>query len=133
MSYGLRFALVLTALAVIFGAFGAHAIRDAVSPESYQSYQTGILYHFLHSFGIILIALIVYAGWMDPLKGKWVVRLFGTGILLFSGSIYLLATREISGFDWARLAGPLTPIGGVCFIAGWILSAISVKLPVLRD
>jgi len=133
MFYGLRFALILLALAVITGAFGAHAIRDEVSDEAFRSFQTGVLYHFLHGIGMVLIALIGSAGWMDPLKGRWVIRLFGIGILLFSGSIYLLTTRELTGMDWSRIAGPITPVGGLCFIAGWVLAAVSIKLPMLRD
>jgi len=133
MVYGLRFSLILMALGVIIGAFGAHAIQEHSSPESYQSFQTGVLYHFLHGLGMISISLIMQAEWMEPSKGKWVIRLMTLGIFLFSGSIYLLATREMTGFEWARLIGPLTPLGGLCFLAAWILAAISVRFPVLRD
>jgi uncharacterized membrane protein YgdD (TMEM256/DUF423 family) len=133
MIYGLRFALVLLALAVLVGAFGAHAVRDRITPVMYQAYQTGVSYHFYHCLGMIAISLIIQAGWMDPAKGKWVIRLLSAGILLFSGSLYLIATRDVTGLEWIHVLGPVTPVGGLCFIAGWILAAIAVDLPVLRD
>lgn len=133
MIYGLRFALVLLGMAVIAGAFGAHQIRDHVSPERMHAFETGVLYHFFHAFGIIAVSLVIQAGWMDPQRGRWIIRLFSAGVLLFSGSLYLLSTTEITGWVGLGALGPVTPLGGLCFIAAWLLAAFSVKLPVLRD
>jgi uncharacterized membrane protein YgdD (TMEM256/DUF423 family) len=132
MIYGLRLALILLALAVVVGAFGAHAIRDRIDEQLYNAWQTGVQYHFYHALGMIAVTLIMYADWMDPKKGKWVIRFLSAGIVLFSGSLYAMGLGSLSGLDLSWL-GPVTPLGGLCFIAGWVMAAISVSLPVLRD
>jgi uncharacterized membrane protein YgdD (TMEM256/DUF423 family) len=99
------------ALGVALGAFGAHALRGRISPELLAAWQTGVLYHLLHSVALLALALYAQAsGRSVRLPGL----LFGAGILLFSGSLYLLAG---AGQRWA---GPLTPLGGLCLIAGWV-------------
>jgi uncharacterized membrane protein YgdD (TMEM256/DUF423 family) len=99
------------ALGVALGAFGAHALRGRISAELLAAWQTGVLYHLLHSVALLALALFAQAsGRSVRLPGL----LFGAGILLFSGSLYLLAG---AGQRWA---GPLTPLGGLCLIAGWI-------------
>jgi uncharacterized membrane protein YgdD (TMEM256/DUF423 family) len=104
--------------AVIFGAFGAHALKEHLSPEQLASFETGVRYQFYHAFALIILALLMYkrknqminyAGW-----------LFISGTALFSGSIYLLALRNIVGFS-ASWLGPITPIGGTLLIIGWAL------------
>jgi uncharacterized membrane protein YgdD (TMEM256/DUF423 family) len=90
-------------------------------------------YQFYHSLGIIAIALILEAGWLDTSRGKWIIRLLTSGIVLFSGSIYVLSTRELTGWEWGRFLGPVTPVGGIAFIMAWLMAALSIKLPVLRD
>lgn len=132
MIYGLRLALILLAIAVVAGAFGAHALRDVIDERLFQAWQTGVLYHFLHALGVVAVTLVLNAEWMDPRKGKWVVRFHVAGILLFSGSLYGMALGNAAGVDLSFL-GPLTPIGGLSFVAGWMIAAISVSLPVLRD
>jgi uncharacterized membrane protein YgdD (TMEM256/DUF423 family) len=99
------------ALGVALGAFGAHALRDRLPPELLATWQTGVLYHLLHSVALLALALFASA------TGRSVslpALLWSAGILLFSGSLYLLAG---AGQRWA---GPVTPIGGLCLIAGWI-------------
>jgi len=99
------------ALGVALGAFGAHALRGRIAPELLAAWQTGVLYHLVHSVALLALALFSEAsGRSVRLPGL----LFGAGILLFSGSLYLLAG---AGQRWA---GPLTPLGGLCLIAGWI-------------
>lgn len=112
----LRLGSALAVIAVALGAFSSHALEDKITPESLEVFQIGIRYHFYHTFAILLIGVLLYfrktklmviAGW-----------LFLAGIALFSGSLYLLAIR-----DWLALPidwlGPVTPLGGLLFIAGW--------------
>lgn len=107
-----------SALSVILGAFGAHALKEKIQPDQLQSFETGVRYQFYHGIALILVGLIASrnpeAGW------KWPMYFFIIGTLLFSISIYLLATRDIFGISsWKTVLGPITPIGGLCLILGW--------------
>jgi uncharacterized membrane protein YgdD (TMEM256/DUF423 family) len=106
--------------AVALGALGAHALKQALSPESLTSFETGVRYQFYHALGLFIVSF-AFAQRPEPLF-RWAGYLFIAGIFCFSGSIYLLATRELSGIGWTWL-GPITPIGGLLFIAGWGLLA----------
>lgn len=104
------------ALAVAAGAFGAHGLRARVSADQLSAWSTATQYHLLHS--AVLLALALYAVHAD--KGiRLPASLFLVGMVLFSGSIYLLVLTP-----W-RWLGPITPIGGLCLIAGW-LSLVTV-------
>ncbi|MGH8466637.1 MAG: DUF423 domain-containing protein [Pseudomonas sp.] len=103
-------------LAVALGAFAAHGLRNAISPELLNTFQTGVQYHMYHAlalFGVGLLALYYPTQSAVRLSG-W---LFLIGIVLFSGSLYVLA---LSGIRWL---GAITPLGGVAFLAGWALVA----------
>ncbi|MEO6866155.1 MAG: DUF423 domain-containing protein [Gemmatimonadaceae bacterium] len=106
------------ALAVIFGAFGAHALKARISPEMLNVYHTGSQYHFYHALGMLLVGVLA-----TQLQNQGALRLSGflmlAGIVLFSGSLYLLA---ITGVTWL---GAVTPLGGVAFIAAWIVLALA--------
>lgn len=106
------------ALAVIFGAFGAHALKTRISPEMLNVYHTGSQYHFYHALGMLLVGVLA-----TQLQNDGALRLSGflmlAGIVLFSGSLYLLA---ITGVTWL---GAITPLGGVAFIAAWIVLALA--------
>ena len=99
-------------IGVAFGAFGAHALRSRISPAMLEVYKTGVQYHLAHALALILIALLA-----DRMRSPGLVRtagwLFTAGIVLFSGSLYALA---ITG---TRILGAITPLGGLCFLAGW--------------
>lgn len=98
-------------LAVIAGAFGAHGLRSRVEPDQLSAWATASQYHLLHS--ILLLALALFAaqaGRSIQLQGS----LLTAGMVLFSGSIYLLVLTEM------RWLGPVTPLGGLCLIAGWL-------------
>lgn len=106
-------------LAVALGAFAAHGLRNTISPELLNTFQTGVQYHMYHAlalFGVGLLALYYPAQSAVRLSG-W---LFVLGIVLFSGSLYVLA---LSGIRWL---GAITPLGGVAFLAGWTLLAWSM-------
>lgn len=105
-------------LAVLFGAFGAHAFEKELTPEQLATFETGVRYQFYH--GLALLFLGLYTSINPAIRLLEVVILFSMGILLFSGSIYLIATRSITGLG-IGLLGPLTPIGGTLFLIGWVL------------
>ena len=113
----LLFSTVSAFLAVAFGAFGAHGLKTVLTPEMLAVYKTAVTYQMWHALALGLIALLYkpnqtsrllhYAGW-----------LMFSGILLFSGSLYLLS---LSGLKWL---GIITPLGGLCFLAAWLLLII---------
>jgi len=106
-------ASVLLAMAVGIGAFGAHGLKLQISNEMLQIYKTGVEYHFYHALGLLLIGVLAVA--VPSLSLKWPFILFLAGIILFSGSLYLLAVTGL------KVLGAITPLGGLSFIAGWIL------------
>ena len=105
------------ALAVILGAFGAHGLKGTLCEEMLKVHHTGVEFHFYHTFALLAIGLLASRNTSRLLTASgW---LFTAGIVLFSGSLYALS---ISGI---RILGAITPIGGMLFIMGWILLAIS--------
>lgn len=111
-------------LAVILGAFGAHALKARLSPEALVSFETGVRYQFIHTLAIfVAVWLADRFGISLPLIAGW---LFVGGMVLFSGSIYLLANRSLLGIESWRWLGPITPLGGLCFIAGWFVLLAAV-------
>ncbi|GAC13547.1 DUF423 domain-containing protein [Aliiglaciecola lipolytica] len=108
----LMWAAVSAALSVMLGAFGAHALKDTISVDSLGYFQTAVQYQMLHS-----IAMLAYLAFYSSWKNEWLIwgaRSFAFGILFFSGSLYILALTDI------KWVGPITPLGGLCFIAGWV-------------
>jgi uncharacterized membrane protein YgdD (TMEM256/DUF423 family) len=101
-------------LAVALGAFGAHFLRARISPDLLAVYQTGVLYHLTHALALLFAALFVERTPSSSMA-RWAGGLFAAGIVLFSGSLYLLAVTGI------RIFGAVTPFGGVCFLTGWAL------------
>jgi uncharacterized membrane protein YgdD (TMEM256/DUF423 family) len=116
-----RIGFVLLTIGVIMGAFGAHALKKVLPAESLQAWQTAILYHFIHSLGLIAVARFT-----DSSKAMlWSARLLVVGLICFSGSLYFLACKTLMPFS-VDFMGPITPIGGVCWIAAWVLAAIGI-------
>ncbi len=106
-------------LAVALGAFGAHGLKRKLSAEMLAVYQTGVQYHFYHTLALFGVALLM-AQLPQSSALRWSGLLFCIGIAIFSGSLYVLS---ITGMRWL---GAITPLGGVAFLAGWILLAIAV-------
>ena len=104
-------ASIAGATSVILGAFGAHALETRLAADKLASWQTAVQYHLVHSAVLAALALFAAHGERQIQLPAW---LFSLGITLFSGSIYLLV---LTGQRWL---GPITPLGGLCFIAGWI-------------
>lgn len=108
---------IIITLAVIIGAFGAHGLKNHLSEYQLNIFETGNRYHFYHGFGILIIAAL--SDFISPKKLKLIATLLIIGMVFFSGSLYLLATRELLSISHWGFLGPLTPIGGVFFILGW--------------
>lgn len=104
-------------LAVMLGAFGAHGLRNRLDAYSMSVYEKAVFYHFVHALGILLVAVLARANRISVTGQTRVCILLTIGIVVFSGSLYALA---ISG---VRILGAITPIGGLAFIAGWLLLA----------
>ncbi|HET8838280.1 MAG TPA: DUF423 domain-containing protein [Flavobacteriaceae bacterium] len=105
------------ATAVILGAFGAHMLSENLSPNSLASFETGMRYQMYHALLLILIGLL---NGITPKTKKIVLFLLAIGVVLFSGSIYLLATNALTSFDFTSIA-LLTPLGGLLLISAWIV------------
>jgi uncharacterized membrane protein YgdD (TMEM256/DUF423 family) len=104
-------------LGVTLGAFGAHGLRGRLSPEMLAVFETGVRYHMYHALAIVLVSALMprLDGWLIHAAG-WS---FAIGIVLFSGSLYLLAVTDV------RVLGAITPLGGIAFILGWAFLAIA--------
>ena len=113
-------------LGVILGAFGAHALKEQLTPDRLASFETGVRYQMYHALALLVVALLFQ--YLDERILKIVGWLFAVGVLLFSGSIYLLACRDMIGLTTYKWLGPITPIGGTLLIIGWgLLLFASIK------
>ena len=114
----------LGALAVVLGAFGAHALKKIATDQQLTTFETGVRYLFYHLFALALTALLFkdYPTAGVVLSGK----LFIVGMILFSGSLFLLTGFSVSGFQQFRWIGAITPIGGLCLIVAWLNLAFSI-------
>lgn len=115
---------LLLLLAVALGAFGAHALRDRLPPEALPNWRTAVDYHFIHALGLLVLGVLTERLGSKAMRAAaW---LLGTGILFFSGSLYLLSAKHLLGIEGAvAVLGPITPIGGLCFMAGWAVLFIT--------
>jgi uncharacterized membrane protein YgdD (TMEM256/DUF423 family) len=116
MNWSVTGAIVL-ALAVVFGAFGAHGLRDRLDAYSMGVYEKAVFYHFIHGLGLLVVSFLVKTGTFSEFATSWVCGLLLAGIVVFSGSLYVLA---ITGH---RSLGAITPIGGILFIGAWLALA----------
>ncbi len=120
---------------IAFAAFGAHALKDRLGVAQLSSYETAVTFHQYFA----LLMLIYHAGirrWgMHRLSRafQWGVRLVAAGFIVFCGSLYLLSTRELTGFGQAYVLGPITPLGGLLMMVGFGLCAISLYLHLRRS
>lgn len=107
----------LAFLGVALGAFGAHALKTRLAPGMLQAWNTGVLYHLIHAVALFALGLFLKTSGAELKITGW---LFFAGILLFSGSLYALALTGI------KPLGAITPIGGLCFLAGWAWAALKL-------
>ncbi len=103
------------ALGVAAGAFGAHGLRERLDQRMLDAFETGARYHLIHALGIVLCAVIATSGLAGARTAGWILL---AGIVLFSGSLYLLALTKAP-------VGPVTPVGGLAFLVGWIWLAVA--------
>ena len=102
-------------LVVVLGAFASHGLKKKISPDMVSVFKTGVDYQFYHSFALALVGLSLMVSEVDQSKFlSWAFICFGAGIILFSGSLYLLALTQ------KKIFGPITPLGGLFFILGWL-------------
>lgn len=113
---------ILGLLAVITGAFGAHGLKAVLTPAQLETWHTAVQYHFYHVFALLFLSTFPNVSNNIKFTGYW---LFTLGILLFSGSLYLLSCRDILGINWLNILGPITPVGGLLFMGGWITIIIA--------
>ncbi len=105
-------------LAVLTGAFGAHGLKGTLSAYEMDVFKTGVHYQMMHALGLLAIGLLMQN--RDDVRLRVAARLMFAGMVLFSGSLYILA---LSGVKWL---GMITPVGGVCFLAAWLLLALGI-------
>jgi uncharacterized membrane protein YgdD (TMEM256/DUF423 family) len=111
---------LLGGIAVVLGAFGAHGLKKVVPPETVTTFQTGVQYQMYHALALILAAIVFEKAGQSNLL-NWAGYCFLAGILLFSGSLYLLTAMKATGKVGMEGIGIITPFGGLFFIAGWLL------------
>ena len=114
---GMAAGAIALALGVTLGAFGAHALRGRLDAYLMSVYEKAVFYHFIHALGVLIVSLIPKTGAITESAAGWVCGLLLAGIAIFSGSLYTLALTGV------RTMGAITPVGGVCFIAAWLLLA----------
>lgn len=120
----LQTAAILGALAVALGAFGAHALKKMVPPETVTTFETGVRYQFYHVFALFMVGIL-----FGSFPGRYLQYAgvcFLIGIILFSGSLYALTALKATNTVGLRGIGAITPIGGLFFIAGWICLFLGV-------
>lgn len=105
--------------AVMIGAFGAHGLKDSLDASSLVTFETGVKYQMYHAFFLLLVSLFALSERMK----KTLLIVIVCGIVLFSGSIYGLATNTLTTFDFSKIA-LLTPLGGLLLIVGWVVLLI---------
>lgn len=121
----LRIGALLGALAVGIGAFGAHGLKPHLSEYQITIFEKGVQYQFFHVLALLAVGILLQ---QSP-QNLWLKRagwLFVAGIIGFSGSLYLLACRDLLAFP-VGWAGPVTPLGGLCFLAAWVILGVSVS------
>lgn len=114
---------LLGGLGVILGAFGAHKLKEMVPPETVGTFQTGVQYQMYHAIALLFIGILYERFASGALR--WAGICFGLGILLFSGSLYVLTLLKATDTVGLSKLGIITPFGGLFFIAGWLLLAVA--------
>ena len=116
-----RLAASALGIAVILGAFGAHGLKGRLDAYAMGVYEKAVFYHFIHALGMLVTSVLPKSGILSSQTAARVCALLAAGIVLFSGSLYLLAISGVTAL------GAITPLGGVAFIAAWFLLAWSLR------
>ena len=113
---------LLPLLSVLLGAFGAHALKKMVNADKVAIFETGVRYQFMHGLALIVLALFSQQNLSFPQLQKSINRVaqfFLWGCLFFCGSLYLLTLQPLARFNYSKMVGPVTPLGGLFFMLGW--------------
>lgn len=118
---------LLGAIAVALGALGAHFLKSKlptglITPDQLNGFDTAVKYQMYHT--LAMLALVLLSKNISHKFINWAYNCFLIGIVMFSGSLYFLCTRNLFGAEWLKILGPITPIGGLFFIAGWVFLAL---------
>lgn len=118
---------ILGAIAVALGALGAHFLKSKldtglITPDQLNGFDTAVKYQMYHT--LAMLTLVLLSKTISHKFINWAFNCFLIGIVMFSGSLYFLCTRHLFGAEWLKALGPITPIGGLFFIAGWIFLAL---------
>ena len=118
---------LLGAIAVALGALGAHILKSKlptglITPDQLNGFDTAVKYQMYHT--LAMLALVLLSKNTSHKFINWAYNCFLIGIIMFSGSLYFLCTRNLFGAEWLKVLGPITPIGGLFFIAGWVFLAL---------
>jgi uncharacterized membrane protein YgdD (TMEM256/DUF423 family) len=120
-----KVAFFLGAMAVVLGAFGAHALKEFLNEQQLHTYQTAVQYHFYHVIALAITGLLLLQH-----SNKWIVYAgysFIAGLFLFCGSLYGMSFLKAAGVQGVNWMGAITPIGGLAFIAGWLFLLIGIS------
>ncbi len=121
----LRAGALFGLFAVALGAFGAHGLKAIVEPSQISTFETGVRYQFYHTFALLVLGLMMLH--LNNKYLRWAGKAFVIGIFCFSGSLYLLALREVLSLGaFAKIIGPITPIGGLFLMAGWLFFFLGI-------
>jgi uncharacterized membrane protein YgdD (TMEM256/DUF423 family) len=118
----IKAAAVLGMIAIILGAFGAHALKKVLSVDQLATFETGVRYQMYHALFLLLVSQL---DMLSQKASKAIYYLVLSGVVLFSGSIYLLATNSLTSFDF-KIIGFVTPIGGLLLIIAWFVLLASI-------
>lgn len=124
--------IIFAGIAVILGAFGAHALKVVLPVDHLQIFETGVRYQFMHALALVILSLSMANAKKHEhtaIATKWMQRAataFTFGVFLFCGSLYILATSSLLPFSVGAWFGPITPIGGLFFMTGWSCWAIAI-------
>ena len=123
----LKIATISMIIAIVLGAMGAHYLKETLElpADKLDSWKTGVLYQLIHSLSVFVVILLATVFKIEKVGA--IINFFFIGMLLFSGSIYLLTLNYVWQIDALRFLGPITPIGGLLFISGWVLLFFRLK------
>lgn len=116
---------IVAMAAVALGAFGAHGLKESLSPERLEIFHTGVRYQFYHAFALLFLGLWAKSSPENKMLSRAGIAFF-IGIVLFSGSLYILSIRDLVNWP-VNWLGPITPLGGVSFIVGWVFVLLGIN------
>lgn len=119
------FGALAALLSVALGAFGSHGLENVLSDKQHKTYETAVRYQMYHALALLIVGLLLKQYTLKLLQIS--ASLFAIGIVIFSGSLYILVGLQANGISNFNIIGAITPLGGLCFLFAWLCLAISVK------